>query len=76
MSNNVVEFQSPAQLRKLLAERDAELAQLKSESLATSGVKEMLKLQILDLKDQMDGVTQQVALIQQNLDNLMKKLDS
>ena len=74
--SNVVEFQSPAQLRKMLAEREAELAELKSNSLATSGVKEMLKLQILDLKDQMDGVTAQVAAIQKNLDNLMKKLDS
>jgi hypothetical protein len=74
--SNVVEFQSPAQLRKMLAEREAELAELKNNALATSGVKEMLKLQILDLKDQMDGVTSQVAAIQQNLDNLLKKLDS
>lgn len=74
--SNVVEFQSLSQLRKLLAERDAELAQIKTQAQSNDGVKELLKLQILDMKDQMEAITKQVALIQQNLGNLLAKLDS
>lgn len=74
--SNVVEFQSLSQLRKLLAERDAELAQIKTQAQSNNGVKELLKLQILDMQDQMDAITNQVAMIQKNLSNLLTKLDS
>ena len=74
--SNVVEFQSLSQLRKLLAERDAELAQIKTQAQSNDGVKELLKLQILDMQDQMEAITKQVALIQKNLSNLLTKLDS
>lgn len=74
--SNVVEFQSLSQLRKLLAERDAELAQIKTQAQSNNGVKELLKLQILDMQDQMDAITKQVAMIQKNLNNLLTKLDS
>lgn len=74
--SNVVEFQSPTQLRKMLADRDEEVARLKAEVMAVTGTKEMLKLQILDLKGQVVDMVGQMGQIQQNLTNLMKKLDS
>jgi len=74
--SNVVEFQSPTQLRKMLADRDEEVARLKAEVVAVTGTKEMLKLQILDLQDQMQGMVDQMGQIQRNLSSLMSKLDS
>lgn len=72
---NVIEFQSPAQLRKLLAEREEEIAQLKAQIVNLSAVKEMLTLQALDLKESVSGLIEQMQLIQQNVDNLLKKLN-
>lgn len=73
--SNVIEFQSPAQLRKLLAEREEEIHALKAQIINLSAVKEMLALQALDLKESVAGLIGQMQIIQNNVDNLLKKLD-
>lgn len=74
--SNVIEFQSPAQLRKLLAEREEEIAALKAQITAVTSVKEMLHIQALDLQEQVEGLVKQMTLVQKNLGNLLKKLNS
>lgn len=73
--SNVIEFQSPAQLRKLLVEREEEIKALKAEINNLSAVKEMLQLQALDLRSSLGSLVEQMQIIQQNVDNLLKKLD-
>jgi len=74
--SNVIEFQSAAQLRKLLAEREAENAELKAQVQNLSSVKEMLTLQTLDLNEQVSNLIEQMTIIQRNLDSLLKRLDN
>lgn len=74
--SNVVEFQTPAQLRKLLQERDDEILALKAQISNLSSVKEMLTIQTLDLQGEMTTLVDQMQRIQQNLGNLLKKLAS
>lgn len=73
--SNIIEFQSAAQLRKLLQEREAEIALLKEQLNNQEAVKEMLKLQVLDLNDQVAEFIKQMGIIQKNLVSLQKKLD-
>lgn len=73
--SNVIEFQSASQLRKLLQEREAENADLKAQVQNLSSVKEMLTLQALDLNEQVARLIKQMAMVQKNLDNLLKKLN-
>jgi len=73
---NIVEFQSPAQLRKMVAEKDALIAELKAQLSAVSSTRDLLRLQVLDLKDQVHGHLLQMQCIESNLDNLLNKLDS
>lgn len=74
--SNVVEFQTPAQLRKLLQERDDEILALKAQISNLSSVKEMLTIQALDLQGEMTTLVDQMQRIQQNIGNLLRKLAS
>lgn len=74
--SNVVEFQTPAQLRKMLQDRDDEILALKAQISGLSAVKEMLTIQTLDLKGEMSTLIDQMQRIQQNLDNLLNRLAS
>jgi predicted nucleic acid-binding Zn-ribbon protein len=74
--SKVIDFKTPAQLRDELSSTLADNAALRSELASVSAVKEMLTLQVLDLKEQVAGMTNQMSMIQQNLDKLLAKLTS
>ena len=74
--SNVVEFQTPAQLRKMLQDRDDEILALKAQISNLTAVKEMLTIQTLDLKGEIVTLIDQMQRIQQNLDNLLARLAS
>ena len=72
--SKVIDFKTPAQLRDDLAAALTENAALKTEVANLGAVKEMLILQILDLKDQLGGQISALELTRNNLDSLLKKL--
>ena len=74
MSDNIVEFKTPAQLRAELTEREHELDIAKASLARISGVNEMLKIQILDLSDSLNSIVRQMNLVLDNLDKLSAKL--
>lgn len=74
--SNVIDFKTPAQLRDELAEALGDNAALRSEVTNLKAVKEMLTLQVLDLKDQLTANITQMQLISNNLDSLLAKLTS
>ena len=73
--SNVIDFKTPAQLREALTAREEEVKQLKSQLTTMSAVKEMLTLQACDLQNHVADLISQMQIIQQNLDNLLKKLN-
>ena len=73
--SNVIDFKTPAQLRDELAAKDAECQELRAQLSAVLGVKEMLTLQLLDLKEQVSGHISQMEITRSNLDNLLNKLN-
>jgi len=72
--SNVIDFKTPAQMREELVSRDEEIRALKAQLSRTEAVKEMLTLQVLDLKDQVDSHVDQMKIIQDNLNKLLEKL--
>ena len=73
--SNVIDFKTPAQLREALTAREEEVKQLKSQLTTMSAVKEMLTLQACDLQNHVADLISQMQVIQNNLDNLLKKLN-
>lgn len=72
--SNVIDFKTPAQLRDELAAKDEECQALQSQLAAVSAVKELLTLQILDMKEQVASYAAQTHAMQENLDRLLAKL--
>ena len=70
----VIDFKTPAQLRDELAASEAQCQALQAKLSGVNGVNEMLKLQILDLQDQLKAMITQMEIIQNNLSNLAGKL--
>ena len=73
--SNVIDFKTPAQLREALTAREEEVKQLKNQLTTMSAVKEMLTLQACDLQNHVADLISQMQVIQNNLDNLLKKLN-
>jgi molybdopterin converting factor small subunit len=73
--SNVIDFKTPAQLREALTAREEEVKQLKSQLTTMSAVKEMLTLQACDLQNHVADLISQMQVIQNNLDNLLNKLN-
>lgn len=73
--SNVIDFKTPAQLREALTAREEEVKQLKNQLTTMSAVKEMLTLQACDLQNHVADLISQMKVIQNNLDNLLKKLN-
>lgn len=74
--SNVIDFKTPAQLREDLAARDEEIKALKTKLQSVESTEQLLRLQTLDLQDQVAGLITQMQAIQKNLGNILKKLDS
>jgi predicted nucleic acid-binding Zn-ribbon protein len=72
--SNVIDFKTPAQLREELAAKDEEIKALKTQITNLSAVKEMLTLQACDLQNSVNDLISQMQVIQNNLDNLLKRL--
>lgn len=72
--SKVIDFKTPGQLRDELAQSFAENTELKAQVANLSAVKELLTMQVLDLREQMAGHIVQMQAIQTNLDNLLAKL--
>lgn len=72
--SKVIDFKTASQLRDELAAKDLECQALKSQLANVKNVKEMLTLQVLDLKDQVHGHIVQMEYIRNNLESLHRKL--
>lgn len=72
--SKVIEFDHVTRLKRELASKDEEIKELKAKMVATNSVNEMLKLQLLDLLDQVKNMQSQFSIIEQNLRNLQEKL--
>lgn len=72
--SKVIDFKTPAQMREEIIQKDEEIAELKKQLTNLSAVKEMLTLQVLDLRESVAALIEQMQLVHQNAENLINKL--